>query len=332
MAQQASIPHFATQSRTVLSGSEKLPVSQPGVQKPAAPTEQLTVSVVVRRKKPLAAANVSGNQRLSRARFNAEHAADPAAVALVKRFAKEFGLKVKAGTPVRGRRTVKLAGTVAQMQRAFGVLLSHRTIDGQVYRVRDGSIYLPAELQGYVVAVLGLDNRPQATPHFRILGQQGSPPSQFSAAWNNLGTIAYQTGKYDRAEECFREALKQEPRSFEALVNLGGVLVTEQKLDEALDYNRQAVVARPNDALAQSQLGLTYYLIGSLDLATKHLEQAIEIDPLHFSHPQLVLFRIHLRQGNPDAAADVLEDFLTRHPDWPRASNMRSTIVELRSR
>jgi tetratricopeptide (TPR) repeat protein len=155
---------------------------------------------------------------------------------------------------------------------------------------------------------------------------------QFSAAWNNLGTIAYQTGKYDRAEECFREALKQEPRSFEALVNLGGVLVTEQKLDEALDYNGQAVLARPNDALAQSQLGLTYYLIGNLDLATKHLEEAIEIDPLHFSHPQLVLFRIHLRQGHPDAAADVLEDFLTRHPDWPRASNMRSTIVELRSR
>lgn len=178
MAQQASIPHFATQSRTVLSGSEKLPVSQPGVQKPAAPTEQLTVSVVVRRKKPLAAANVSGNQRLSRARFNAEHAADPAAVALVKRFAKEFGLKVKAGTPAPGRRTVKLAGTVAQMQRAFGVSLSHRTIDGHVYRVRAGSIYLPAELQGYVVAVLGLDNRPQATPHFRILGQEDSAAPQ----------------------------------------------------------------------------------------------------------------------------------------------------------
>src|SRR5262249_44630140 len=144
----------------------------------AHPTAQLTVSVVVRRKKPLAAANVSGNQRLRRARFNAQHAADPAAVALVKRFAKEFGLKVKAGTPAPGRRTVKLTGTVAQMQRAFGVLLSHKTIDNHVYRVRDGSIYIPAELQGYVVAVLGLDNRPQARPHFRILGQEGSASPQ----------------------------------------------------------------------------------------------------------------------------------------------------------
>ena len=215
-------------------------------------------------------------------------------------------------------------------------------------RLKDSDFVLAAALDQHTVSAKQLAISPAARRDYREalkdlskhnvdsavrrLDDAVERAPQFSAAWNNLGTIAYQTGKYDRAEECFREALKQEPRSFEALVNLGGVLVTEQKLDEALDYNGQAVVARPNDALAQSQLGLTYYLIGSLDLATKHLEQAIEIDPLHFSHPQLVLFRIHLRQGNPDAAADVLEDFLTRHPDWPRASNMRSTIVELRSR
>ena len=52
MAQQVSTPHFAAQSRTVLSGSEKQPVSKPGSQKPATPSEQLTVSVIVRRKKP----------------------------------------------------------------------------------------------------------------------------------------------------------------------------------------------------------------------------------------------------------------------------------------
>jgi tetratricopeptide (TPR) repeat protein len=215
-------------------------------------------------------------------------------------------------------------------------------------RLKDSDFVLAAALDQHTVSAKQLAISPAARRDYREalkdlskhnvdsavrrLDDAVERAPQFAAAWNNLGTIAYQTGKYDRAEECFREALKQEPRSFEALVNLGGVLVTEQKLDEALDYNGQAVLARPHDALAQSQLGLTYYLIGSLDLATKHLEQAIEIDPGHFSHPQLVLFRIHLRQGNPDAAADALEDFLTRHPDWPRASNMRSTIVELRSR
>src|ERR1700739_1367183 len=153
MAHQSTIPHFATQSRTLLSGSEKRSVVQPAGKRAAAPGEHLTVSVIVRRKKPLAAAHASGRQRLTRSRFNAEHGADPAAVALVKRFAKEFGLKVQAGTPAPGRRTVKLTGTVANMQRAFGVSLSHCTIDGESYRVREGNILLPAELQGYVVAV-----------------------------------------------------------------------------------------------------------------------------------------------------------------------------------
>jgi kumamolisin len=171
MTQQTPHPHFATQSRTVLSGSEKRPVAMAAGNKPAAGGEQLTVSVIVRRKKPLSAAHASGEQRLTRARFNADHGADPEAVELVKRFAREFSLKVEPGTPAPGRRTVKLTGTVANMQRAFGVSLSHCTIEGETYRVRDGSIKLPAELQGYVVAVLGLDNRPQAKPHFRVLGE-----------------------------------------------------------------------------------------------------------------------------------------------------------------
>jgi kumamolisin len=182
MSQQTPVPHFVTQSRTVLSGSEKRPVAQPGEKRPAASGEHLTVSVIVRRKKPLAPAHVSGKRRLTHARFNADHAADPAAVALVKRFAKEFGLKVEASTPAPGRRTIKLTGTVANMQRAFGVSLSHMTIDGKTCRVRDGSIYLPAELQGYVVGVLGLDNRPQAIPHFRVLGEQGVAAAEAAQA------------------------------------------------------------------------------------------------------------------------------------------------------
>jgi kumamolisin len=174
MAPKKSVRHFATQSRTILSGSEKAPVAEASGEQPAPLAGRMTVSVIVRRKTPLKTEHVTGEQRLTRAQFDRSHAADPAAVKLVQRFAKEFGLAVQPGTPALGRRTMKLTGTVANMQRAFGVSLAHKTIKGETYRVREGSINLPAELQGYVVAVLGLDNRPQAQPHFRILGQQGA--------------------------------------------------------------------------------------------------------------------------------------------------------------
>ncbi|HLK68186.1 MAG TPA: tetratricopeptide repeat protein [Bryobacteraceae bacterium] len=153
---------------------------------------------------------------------------------------------------------------------------------------------------------------------------------QFSAAWNNLGTVAYQTRRYSRAEECFRAALEADPQSYEPLVNLGGVLVNLHKLDEAWKYNAYAVLTRPNDALANSQLGMTYFEEGNLDLAEKHFLEAQRIDPTHFSHPQLFLAEIYLRRGQRDRAAATMEDFLLHHPDWPQAAKMRDVIAGLR--
>ncbi len=154
---------------------------------------------------------------------------------------------------------------------------------------------------------------------------------EFSAGWNNLGTIAYQQHNYERAEECFRQALEQDPQSYEALVNLGGVLITLHKLDEALSQNSLAVQKRPNDALAQSQLGMTYFSLAQYDFAKKHLEQARQIDPAHFSYPQLVLAEIYLREGDRREAADALDDFLEHHPDWAQAGAIRNKIVDLRT-
>lgn len=154
---------------------------------------------------------------------------------------------------------------------------------------------------------------------------------EFSAAWNNLGTIAYQTRDFPLAEKCFRRALEAEPGAYEPLVNLGGVLVTVLKLDEALEYNIYAVLSRPNDALANSQLGLTYFHLDRPDLAEKYLRTAIGLDPGHFSHPQLVLAEIYLRRDQRTAAADLLENFLAHHPDWPAAEKMREGIAKLRA-
>jgi Tfp pilus assembly protein PilF len=153
---------------------------------------------------------------------------------------------------------------------------------------------------------------------------------QFAGAWNNLGTLAYQTQRFPLAEQRFREALRQDPASYEPLVNLGGVLVTLHKLDEALEVNVHAALIRPADALAESQLGMTYFELGQFDNAVKHLERARRLDPAHFSHPQLFLAEIHLRRGERREAADVLEDFLLHHPDYPQAAKVRENIVELR--
>ncbi|MBI4877312.1 MAG: tetratricopeptide repeat protein, partial [Acidobacteria bacterium] len=141
---------------------------------------------------------------------------------------------------------------------------------------------------------------------------------------------AYQTRKYSQAEAHFREALVQEPQAYEPLVNLGGALLTQGKLDEALAFNLHAAGRRPDDALANSQLGMNYFFLGKSDLGIKYLNIAKKLDPAHFSNPQLTLAEIYLRRNDRRAAAADLEEFLRLHPDWPAAEGVRQAIEKLR--
>ncbi|MCU1247258.1 MAG: Peptidase propeptide [Edaphobacter sp.] len=175
-----AIANLAASPRAVLPGSEKAPFVQAAGEKPAPAGAKITVSVVVRRKAPLKPSNRTGKERLTHTQYRQSHAADPVAVKLVRDFAKEYGLTVAPDTPGPERRTIKLIGTIANMQKAFGVNLVHMAHEGASYRVREGSITLPAELIGPVQAVLGLDNRPQAQAHFRVLGETGNMSAQIA--------------------------------------------------------------------------------------------------------------------------------------------------------
>jgi tetratricopeptide (TPR) repeat protein len=149
---------------------------------------------------------------------------------------------------------------------------------------------------------------------------------QFVDAWNNLGTIAYQTQRYEDAERFFRRALEAEPGSYSPTVNLGGTLLNLNRPQEALPYNEYCVRRRPNDALAHAQMGLNLSMLEQLDSAVEHLNKARELDPAHFSLPQLQLARIHLFRRDYTAARRELEEFLKYHPDSPSAAAVREQI------
>jgi len=152
---------------------------------------------------------------------------------------------------------------------------------------------------------------------------------QFAAAWNQLGVMAYQARRYGDAEAKFRRALDADPEAFEPLVNLGGVLLNLGRPREALGYNQRAVTRRPNNALANSQLGMAYFNLDDPDPAEKYLKTAIQLDPAHFSHPQLTLAEIYLRRGDRASALLQFRAFLKEHPDSPDAAAVHRKIAEL---
>jgi kumamolisin len=139
----------------------------------AIPTERLEVSIILRRraasalhKRVAALDKVNGTREyLSREEFASAHGADPADIALVRSFAAANGLSVVEESAAR--RTLILSGTVAQMNGAFDVQLQQISHPSGTFRGRVGTIQVPANLEGVVEAVLGLDNRPQAKPYFR---------------------------------------------------------------------------------------------------------------------------------------------------------------------
>jgi tetratricopeptide (TPR) repeat protein len=152
---------------------------------------------------------------------------------------------------------------------------------------------------------------------------------QFAAAWNTLGIIAYHAQGFARAEHCFRKALAADPDQYAPLVNLGGVLLNLGQFQGAWSFNMLAVSKQPNDPLAHAQLGMACAALNKLDTAEAELREAIRLDPRHFTDPQLVLADVYVRQRKPEAAADLLEQFLLLHPDFRQAHEIRQRIATL---
>jgi kumamolisin len=163
-----------------LQGSERSAMPGAHAVGAAAPDERLEVTLVLRRRGAAvlldrAARLLRGErfaQHLSREQFAEQFGHDPADVARVGQFAHDFGLVVV--DEHAARRTMVLSGTVTQFNAAFGVELQTFEHPGGSYRGRTGPIHLTDALAGIVEGVFGLDNRPQATPHFRVRGNPGN--------------------------------------------------------------------------------------------------------------------------------------------------------------
>jgi kumamolisin len=157
-----------------LAGSERGPVLGARAMGPAQRSAPVDVTVVLRRRRDVAGLppipEFGGDARrprpfLSREELAARHGAHPADLESVRRFALDRGLTILSESAIA--RSVRMRGSVAAMESAFGTRLQRWVHAGGTYRGRTGALELPDALGGAVIAVLGLDDRPQAVPHFR---------------------------------------------------------------------------------------------------------------------------------------------------------------------
>ena len=184
-----------------LSGSQRGPLADVEPAGAIDGSERIELTIVTRRRAELPLDDAGVPVRLSRAELERSYGADPAEIELVADSLSGLGLEVTGRDA--GSRRITVAGPVSALSAAFGAELSMVTsaIPGGSQRVahryREGALQIPAELDGIVIAVLGLDNRPQSRSMARradpaAAGTSYTPPQvaeiyQFPAGTDGTG-------------------------------------------------------------------------------------------------------------------------------------------------
>ena len=153
------------------SGRTSLPDASPAG--PIDPAEQIEVTIVTRRAASLPTDSAGVPVRLSRAELRQRYGSEPGDHQLVAEVLAglEPAIQVTGSDPATRRLTI--TGPGRELARAFGAELTMVSSTGPAgepvsHRYRTGGLQIPAELDGVIVAVLGLDNRPQARAQFRF--------------------------------------------------------------------------------------------------------------------------------------------------------------------
>lgn len=153
--------------RVALSGSELPPDRQQHWIAAADPNQQIVVTVIIRRRASAAKLGeelLAGTAQPLTREEAAGIGADPQDMAAIRDFAVSNGLTVINENPAA--RTLRIEGTVQQMDAAFGVQIGwFEDPQGQRFLSYQGAISIPESLRDIIVAVLGLDQRPAARHH-----------------------------------------------------------------------------------------------------------------------------------------------------------------------
>lgn len=101
----------------------------------------------------------------------------------------------------------------------------------------------------------------------------------YSDAWNNLGALYLDTGRYDEAVAAFKKALENVyySTSERALTNMGWALFKLGKLEEARKNLKEATEIAPTFALAHKNLGMVLAELGDNAGAVAEFDKTLRI-------------------------------------------------------
>ncbi len=165
---------MTTPSRRPVPGSARQPVAKATADRPVDAGEVVEVTVALRRRAPVPTDLVDGPDTIGNPHRGASYGADGRDIDVARTVLADGGLSI--GAVDEPSRRMQVSGPASAVAAVFGGTLSSMSspdpATGRLveHRHRTGELSVPAELDGVVVAVLGIDDRPQARAHFQVAG------------------------------------------------------------------------------------------------------------------------------------------------------------------
>lgn len=139
-------------------------------------------------------------------------------------------------------------------------------------------------------------------------------PESSAALTYTLGNLYLQLQKNDLAEKAYRDAIKQFPNFARAYMNMGLVLVQEQRFEEATPFLTKAVELGTGTDTAYGLLGLTYLNQKLYDSALDAYRSALILNPKSKDWKRGKLSAL-IASGENVAAQRLLSELLEQEPN-----------------
>jgi tetratricopeptide (TPR) repeat protein len=143
------------------------------------------------------------------------------------------------------------------------------------------------------------------------------------------GTEALEEGDTALAEECFQQAIQLEPHAMEAYNNLAVIHSKRKEFDHAVALLKRAVKMDPHYTMGRCNLASFLLDVGRLQEAREMIDPLVDAEqysPLEFARLSYVRARIHLQDGDIEAARNNLELGLKMVPDYHPALDLLESI------
>ena len=164
-------------------------------------------------------------------------------------------------------------------------------------------------------ALLAAGKVPEAVEQYKLAVKYNPEDEDL---FYNLALAQARMGDTAAAKRNYAKSLEIYPDYIEAHNNLGNLLVSEGKYDEAITHFEKAVANGPGNASAHNNLGNAYARQNKIAQSLVHFQTAVELKA-DYPEAQFNLGNAYLILGRTDEAVKEFTRLLRLHPNFARA-------------